>query len=71
MQKGVTVSLLKEDNGNYSMTRVITLLTVIVSLITGILLAIFGRLDANGVALVLGELAIGITGKTVSKKLEA
>ena len=65
------MSLLKEDNGNYSMTRVITLLTVIVALTTGILLAVFGKLDANGVALVLGELAIGITGKTVSKKLEA
>jgi len=65
------MSLLKEDNGNYSMTRVITLLTVIVALTTGILLAVFGKLDGNGVALVLGELAIGITGKTVSKKLEA
>lgn len=65
------MSLLKEDNGNYSMTRVIALLTVIVALTTGILLAVFGKLDSNGVALVLGELAIGITGKTVSKKLEA
>ena len=64
------MSLLKEDNGNYSMTRIITLLTVIVALGTGIGLAIFGKLDVNGVALVLGELTIGITGKTISKKLE-
>lgn len=65
------MSMLKEDNGNTSLTRVVTIMTVTVALLTGIGLAVFGRLDANGVALVLGELALAITGKTVSKKLEA
>jgi hypothetical protein len=65
------MSLLNEDNGNTSLTRLITLMIVSVALCTGIGLAIASKLDANGVALVLGELGLAITGKTVSKKLEA
>lgn len=65
------MSLLKEDNGNSSTTRVIVISIVAVALVTGILLAVFGKLDANGVALVLGELGLALGAKTVSKKLEA
>jgi hypothetical protein len=63
--------MLTEDNGNESTMRAMVIAIVITALLTGILLAVFDRLDVNGVALVLGELTIGITGKTVSKKLEA
>lgn len=64
------MSLLKEDNGNYSMTRIVTLCITIVALLTGIGLAVSGNLDNNGVALVLGELTLAVGAKTVSKKLE-
>ena len=64
------MSMLKEDNGNNSTIRAMVIAIVITALVTGILLAVFDRLDANGVALVLGELTIGITGKTISKSLE-
>ena len=37
---------------------------------TGVLMAIRGDLNANGTALVLGELGLALGTKTVSKKLE-
>lgn len=64
------MSMLKEDNGNFSMNRLIVILIVVTALGTGIGLAITGNLDAQGVALVLGELSLAITTKTVGKKLE-
>ena len=64
------MSMLKEDNGNNSTTRVIVISIVIVALITGIGLALTGNLDVNGVSLVLGELGLALGAKTVSKKLE-
>jgi len=64
------MSLLKENNGNNSTIRLIVIMIVATALITGILLAVFDRLDVNGVALVLGELGLALGAKTVSKKLE-
>jgi len=64
------MSLLKEDNGNNSTTRVIVISIVIVALLTGIGLALTDNLDVNGVSLVLGELGLALGAKTVSKKLE-
>ncbi len=65
------MSLLKEDNGNYSMTRVLSLIIVSAGVIVGLILALTGKLDVNGVALSLGLVGTGLAGKTVSKKLEA
>ena len=64
------MSLLKEDNGNASTTRLIVIMIVAVALLTCIGLAFADRLDANGVALVLGELGLALGAKTVGKKLE-
>ena len=64
------MGLLQETNGNTSTTRVIVISIVAVALLTGIGLALTGKLDSNGVALVLGELGLALGAKTVSKKLE-
>ena len=65
------MSLLKEDNGNYSMSRILSLLTVLCGVTVGLILALNGRLDSSGVQLSLGMIGLGLAGKTVSKKLEA
>lgn len=64
------MSLFKEDNGNYSMTRVLSLIVVCSGVVIGLILALTGNLDQNGVALSLGLVGTGLAGKTVSKKLE-
>lgn len=64
------MSLFKEDNGNYSMTRVLSLIVVFSGVIVGLILALTNNLDQNGVGLSLGLVGLGLTGKTVSKKLE-
>ncbi len=64
------MSLLKEDNGNYSMTRVLSLVIVSSGVFVGLILALTAKLDVNGVALSLGLVTAGLTGKTVSKRLE-
>lgn len=64
------MSLLKEDNGHYSMTRVLSLITTICGVIIGFILALTNNLDSSGVQLALGLVGLGIAGKTVSKKLE-
>ena len=65
------MNLLKEDNGNLSMSRILSLLTVLCGVTVGLILALNGKLDSNGVKLSLGMIGLGIAGKTVSKKLEA
>ncbi len=64
------MSLLKEDNGNYSMTRVLSLVIVLSGLAIGLILALTSNLDTNGVALSLGLVTAGSTVKAVSKNLE-
>ncbi len=65
------MSLLKEDNGNISMMRILSLIIVLSGVAVGLILALSGKLDVNGVSLSLGLVTVGLTGKTVSKKLEA
>lgn len=64
------MSLLKEDNGSYSMIRIMSLLVTISGVAVGIIPVIMGNLTIEGVSLSLGMITIGVTGKTVSKKLE-
>ena len=64
------MSVLKEDNGTYSMMRILSLIIVISGLAIGLILALTKNLDINGVSLSLGLVTVGLTGKTVSKKLE-
>ncbi len=64
------MSLFTEDNGNISMTRVLSLVIVISGLVIGLVLAFLGKLDINGVSLSLGLVGLGYTGKVVSKGLE-
>jgi len=65
------MSVFKEDNGNISMMRILSLVIVLSGVAVGLILALTGKLDANGVSLSLGLVTVGLTGKTVSKKLEA
>ena len=64
------MSVLKEDNGTYSMMRILSLIIVVSGLAIGLILALTKNLDINGVSLSLGLVTVGLTGKTVSKKLE-
>ena len=64
------MSILKEDNGNYSMARVLSLTTVISGIVLGVIFALTDNLDSSGVQLSLGLVGLGIAGKTVSKRLE-
>ncbi len=64
------MSLFTEDNGNISMTRVLSLIIVLSGLVIGLVLAFLGKLDVNGVSLSLGLVGLGYTGKVVSKGLE-
>lgn len=64
------MSLFTEDNGNASMTRVLSLVIVLSGIAIGLILAFMGKLDANGVTLSLGLVGLGYTGKVVSKGLE-
>ncbi len=64
------MSLFTEDNGNISMTRVLSLVIVLSGLVIGLVLAFLGKLDVNGVSLSLGLVGLGYTGKVVSKGLE-
>lgn len=64
------MSVFTEDNGNFSMTRVLSLVIVLSGLGIGLALALTGKLDANGVTLSLGLVGLGYTGKVVSKGLE-
>jgi hypothetical protein len=65
------MSVLKEDNGTYSMMRILSLIIVVSGVAVGLILALTGKLDINGVSLSLGLVTVGLTGKTISKKLEA
>ena len=65
------MNMFKEDNGNYSMMRILSLIIVVSGVAVGLILALSGKLDINGVSLSLGLVTVGLTGKTVSKKLEA
>ncbi len=64
------MSLLKEDNGNSSMARILSLVIVAGGLAVGIVPAIMGMLTTESVTLSLGLVTIGFTGKVVSKGLE-
>ncbi len=68
--KNPSISLLKEDNGNYSSMRLLSVLTTLIGLIIGIYLTATDSLTLYGVELSLGLVGFGIAGKTVSKKLE-
>jgi len=61
---------LTEDNGNSSMTRILSLVIVAGGLAVGIVPAIMGTLTTESVTLSLGLVTIGFTGKVVSKGLE-
>ena len=65
------MSALREDNGNFSMTRVLSLVIVAAGLAAGLVPAIMGNITAETVTLSLGLVGIGFTGKVVSKGLEA
>ena len=64
------MSLFTEDNGNASMTRVLSLVIVLSGIAIGLILAFMGKLDSSGVTLSLGLVGLGYTGKVVSKGLE-
>lgn len=64
------MKLFTEDNGNTSMTRVLSLVIVAAGIAIGLILAFTGKLDANGVTLALGLVGLGYGGKVVSKGLE-
>lgn len=64
------MNLFKEDNGNASTMRIMVWLTVLSGLVIGIVSAVLNTLNTNTVALSLGLVSLGITGKTVQKKLE-
>jgi hypothetical protein len=64
------VKLLQEDNGNTSMTRILSLIIVIAGLGIGIAAILTGTLTSEAVTLCLGLVTIGFTGKVVSKGLE-
>ena len=62
--------LLEEDNGNTSITRVLSLVIVAAGIACGVGPAFMGTLSAETVTLSLGMIGIGYTGKVVSKGLE-
>lgn len=64
------MSIFTEDNGNSSMTRILSLVIVVSGIAIGLILAFTGKLDGNGVTLALGLVGLGYTGKVVSKGLE-
>ena len=64
------MSAFKEDNGNVSMTRILSLVIVASGLAVGIISAVLGNLSGNTVTLSLGLVGLGYTGKVVSKGLE-
>lgn len=64
------MNLLQEDNGNSSMTRILSIIIVIGGLAVGIVPAVVGMLTTESVTLSLGLVTIGFTGKVVSKGLE-
>jgi hypothetical protein len=64
------MGLFTEDNGNTSMTRVLSIIIVGVGLAVGVISTIMGNLSANTVTLCLGLVGLGYTGKVVSKGLE-
>ena len=64
------MNFLKEDNGNWSTARVISIVIVIAGIAVGLIQAFNGTLDNSTVALSLGLVGIGYTGKVVSKGLE-
>lgn len=64
------MSVFKEDNGNNSMTRILSLIIVISGLGIGIVSAVIGNLSTETVTLCLGLVGLGYTGKVVSKGLE-
>jgi hypothetical protein len=64
------MSVFKENNGNASMTRVLSIIIVIGGLAVGIVPAVMGNLTTETVTLSLGLVGIGFTGKVVSKGLE-
>ncbi len=64
------MNALQEDNGNTSMTRILSLVIVAAGLTAGIVPAILGTLTVETVTLCLGLVTIGYTGKVVSKGLE-
>ena len=66
----IFMNALQEDNGNTSMTRILSLVIVAAGLAVGIGPAFMGNLDGNTVTLSLGLVALGYTGKVVSKGLE-
>ena len=65
------MSALKEDNGQFSMIRILSLIITLSGVAVGVIPVILGTLTVEGVSLSLGMITIGVTGKTVSKKLEA
>jgi VIT1/CCC1 family predicted Fe2+/Mn2+ transporter len=65
------MSILKEDNGSYSMIRIMSLIVTLSGVAVGVIPVVMGTLTVEGVSLSLGMITIGVTGKTVSKKLEA
>ncbi len=64
------MSLLREDNGNLSTSRILSYLIVLSGLSIGIIATIVGTLNANTVTLSVTLVGIGYTGKVISKGLE-
>jgi len=64
------MNTLKEDNGNTSMARILSLIIIAGGLAVGIVPALDGLLTTEAVTLSLGLVTIGFTGKVVSKGLE-
>ncbi len=59
------------ENSKLSMARVLSLVTVLSGVTIGLILAITGKLDSNGVMLSIGLVTAGIAGKIAQKKMEA
>lgn len=64
------MSLFTEDNGNASMTRILSLIIVISGIGIGVGAVLTGNLTTEAVTLSLGMIGLGYTGKVVSKGLE-
>jgi len=64
------MSIFTEDNGNASMTRILSLVIVTAGLAVGLIGMLTKTLTTEAVTLSLGLVGLGYTGKVVSKGLE-
>lgn len=66
------MNMLKESSGKYSLTRVLSAIVVLYALVMGTVAIVVshGAISSSLSTLVLGLVAIGLTGKVTQKILE-